>query len=431
MAAPIPRPIFDFPFETVANAEPLRLLHNEAEGDVEFVVGPDGDTWRIVGHRDVLSGSSPVFKAMLTGPLAHEGRVRIYDVDGRAFFQLLVVLYGGEPDKMRSERACMVTMYAANKYLCGKLFLHCVVAADSFLLPCNVLRFMQTARIYIPDNMDVDATFSPTAPPLEDSEADRDSVHVQVVAEVMNEQGAQDGEGGLYSQYSPDAAAKGEIEELSLADLLMLLRRPTLHVRRESRVYGALERWANRDCRRRGLHASPENRRAALGEALFLVRYLRMSVRELLETVQHGVLNNFETAWLLGKAVGDQAKVLPNSIEDFHPPETFRPHARLLAVLRPIPRPCFIQLSPRCVYEIPGFHDEGTMTDWSWPMQTTEAELKGQIKVLKKILKAHRKAIKRQRRQRQQPEDDSGRRREYSSGCFVQGFFSVLACIFD
>lgn len=119
----------------------------------------------------------------------------------------------------------------------------------------------------------------------------------------------------------------------------MLLRRETLHVRREARIYNALERWANRDCRRRGVFSSPENRRAALGEALFLVRYLRMSVRELLETVKGGLLDHFETAWLLGMAVGDPQRAHPDYIEACHPPETLRPSARVLAVLRPTPRP--------------------------------------------------------------------------------------------
>lgn len=71
------------------SVEPLRLLHDEADSDVEFLVGPEGDTWWIAGHREVLSASSPVFKAMLTGPLAHKGKVRIEDVDGRAFYELL------------------------------------------------------------------------------------------------------------------------------------------------------------------------------------------------------------------------------------------------------------------------------------------------------------------------------------------------------
>lgn len=79
------------------------------------------------------------------------------------------MLYGAEPDKVRSERSCLLTMYAANKYLCSKLFLHCVAAADGFLVPANVLRVMQTVRLFVPDNMDVDTVFSPSAPPYEDN----------------------------------------------------------------------------------------------------------------------------------------------------------------------------------------------------------------------------------------------------------------------
>ena len=84
-------------------------------------------------------------------------------------FSCCRVLYGAEPDKIRSERACLLTMYAANKYLCSKLFLHCVAAADAFLAPANVLRVMQAVRMFVPDNMEVQTVFSPSAPPFEDS----------------------------------------------------------------------------------------------------------------------------------------------------------------------------------------------------------------------------------------------------------------------
>lgn len=498
------------PFEgataaSLASSEPLRLLHNEEESDVEFVVGPEGDAWCIAGHRDMLSASSPVFKAMLTGPLAHEGKVRIEDVDGRAFYQLLRVLYGAEPDKIRSERACLLTMYAANKYLCSKLFLHCVAAADAFLAPANVLRVMQAVRMFVPDNMEVETVFSPSAPPFEDSsdgesiattvDVATDAVGMDIASPKESTKGAADVSAapstplldadkswskeapprrlsparsprrkpvvelgpapvnvgqfpdpnveanmGWYSAalywnclqlvdaYADDVLESDCIEELPHQDLLMLLRRESLHVRREARVYNALERWANRDCRRRGLYGSPENRRAALGEALFVVRYLRMSVRELLEAVKGGLLDHFETAWLLGMAVGDPHRAHPDNIDAYHPPETLRPYARFLAVLRPAPRPCFIQLSSRCVLDAVPTASEATMTDWSWPMDMTEAEVKRQVKALKQIAKMQRKEEKRQRRLEQ---ERAGRRTKCTSGCFAEAFFSILAFIFD
>lgn len=78
------------------------------------------------------------------------------------------VLYGAEPE-IRSEQTCLLTMHAANKYLCPRLFLYCVEVADGFLRPANVLRVMQHIRLFLPDDLDVDTAFQPSAPPLEDS----------------------------------------------------------------------------------------------------------------------------------------------------------------------------------------------------------------------------------------------------------------------
>ena len=78
------------------------------------------------------------------------------------------MLYGEKP-QIRSEQTCLQTMYAANKYLCTSLFLHCVECLDNFLRPDNVLRIMQAIRCFVPHGMDVAATYGPSAPPLEDS----------------------------------------------------------------------------------------------------------------------------------------------------------------------------------------------------------------------------------------------------------------------
>lgn len=461
------------------------LLDNELESDVEFVVGPEGDTWRVPGHRDVLSAASPVFKAMLTGPLAHDGKVRVEDIDGRAFYQLLRVLYGAEPE-IRSEQTCLLTMFAAHKYMCTSLFLHCVQTADGFLRPANVLRVMQAIRFFLPDDLDVDSAFTPTAPPLEDS-SDGDRVTTMVDAATAPSTPLLEGAGGkappeaqevrrtsltpkhgarvvhgpapvlqtdfpdptveanmgwycgaLYwnclqftDAYIDDVLECECVEELHRDDLVTLLHRETLHVRRESRLFNALVRWADRDCKRRGVRCCAENKRRALGEALYLVRYLRMSMVDLLAgPIKSGLLDPGETAWILGLAVGN-----PQSNS---PPETLRPFAHLLAAPRPPPRPRYIHLSSRSAAAHTGRPvEEATMTDWSWPVDMNEAQVKRQVKALKQMAKIQKKEEKRQRRraEEQRRRDGGGggccSGRKCSSGCFLEVFFSVLACIFD
>jgi len=68
------------------------LFQQERGSDVEFEVGPlEGQTWRFTAHRRVLAASSPVLRAMVSGPLAHRKgtTIEIRDIEPRAFNCLL------------------------------------------------------------------------------------------------------------------------------------------------------------------------------------------------------------------------------------------------------------------------------------------------------------------------------------------------------
>lgn len=67
------------------------MLDNQVECDVQFVIGtPDGAGVYIPAHSYVLISRSPVFYAMLNGPLAeNKNEIRICDVTPEAFNHLL------------------------------------------------------------------------------------------------------------------------------------------------------------------------------------------------------------------------------------------------------------------------------------------------------------------------------------------------------
>ncbi|KAK3916632.1 BTB/POZ domain-containing protein 2 [Frankliniella fusca] len=406
------------------------------------------------------------------------------------------VLYGAAPE-IRSEQTCLLTMHAANKYLCTRLFLHCVETADSFLRPANVLRVMQAIRFFLPDDLDVDQAFTPSAPPFEESsdgehggttseaatapctpllEAAREKPpQLQVQPQSQSQRpslvstsptaATRQADGGCGQEVNPGPAPVADndfpdpsveanmgwycgalywnclqfvdayiddvfececVEELHHDDLVTLLRRGSLHVRREARLFSALVRWADRDCKRRGEQSCADNKRRALGEALYLVRYLRMSMVELLAgPIKSGLLDSHETAWILGLAVG-------NAQPGTQPPDSLRPFAHLLDAPRPAPRPCFIHLSMRSkVQHSVRTTEESTMTDWRFPVDMSEAEVKMQVKALKQIAKMQKKEEKRLRRLQGRAGDQDSSCSKCSSGCFAEVFFSVLACIFD
>lgn len=124
------------------------------------------------------------------------------------------------------------------------------------------------------------------------------------------------------------------MEELQLEEVLELVRRDTLSVRREFGLFNALVRWADRDCKRRGERVSAESKRQALGDALYHVRYLRMSTDELLGgVVKSGLLDPAETACILSHAIG------PSVGQPQDPPDSLRPYMATFSKPRPEPRP--------------------------------------------------------------------------------------------
>ena len=72
-------------------AELAQLLESGAGADVEFSVGGE----RMPAHKIVLQARSPVFRALLTGPMreGHEASVEVVDVQPPVFRALLAFAY--------------------------------------------------------------------------------------------------------------------------------------------------------------------------------------------------------------------------------------------------------------------------------------------------------------------------------------------------
>ena len=70
-------------------------------------------------------------------------------------------------------------------------------------------------------------------------------------------------------------------EDLSLELVREILARDSLQVESELVVLEAVDRWAHRQCRRRHLQPSPDNKRAVLGGAQYQVRWLTLTSDQL------------------------------------------------------------------------------------------------------------------------------------------------------
>ena len=67
------------------------MLDNQVDCDVTFLLlSPDGEQSRVSAHKFMLVSRSPVFFAMLNGPMAErDSEIRIPDISREAFWELL------------------------------------------------------------------------------------------------------------------------------------------------------------------------------------------------------------------------------------------------------------------------------------------------------------------------------------------------------
>uniref|UniRef100_A0AAY4B842 BTB domain-containing protein n=1 Tax=Denticeps clupeoides TaxID=299321 RepID=A0AAY4B842_9TELE len=217
------------------------MCNNEMMADVHFIVGATGETQKIPAHKYVLAVGSSVFCAMFYGDLAEgESHIHIPDVEPAAFLILLKYLYSDEIEL--DADTVLATLYAAKKYLVTALARACVRFLETGLDARNACVLLSQSRLF------------------EEPEL------TQRCWEVIDAQA--------------ELALRSEgFAEIDRPTLESVLRRETLNAK-ETLVFQAALAWAEAECRRRGLGPTPQNKRAVLGQALYLVRIPSMSLEE-------------------------------------------------------------------------------------------------------------------------------------------------------
>jgi hypothetical protein len=194
----------------------------------------------------------------------------------------------------------------------------CVVYLDSQLDSSSVLEVYRHLRVYynpkVLPHTDIQgnnnfssqlSSCSPSAPPEEDDTGAlvADGRCSDDITDAMSYCGALQHNCLEYiDMHAKEVLKQEKVEDLDLEGLRLIAERETLTVPLESVLFDALVRWCNRECKRRRLELSPENKRAVLGEdILYSVRYLLMSSEEFLSgPMQSGLLNQTEINVILG-----------------------------------------------------------------------------------------------------------------------------------
>ncbi|KAF1394523.1 hypothetical protein PFLUV_G00001200 [Perca fluviatilis] len=233
------------------------MFNNEMMADVHFVVGPPGGTQRVPGHKYVLAVGSSVFHAMFYGELAEDQEeIRIPDVEPPSFLAMLKYIYCDEIDLCAD--TVLATLYAAKKYIVPHLARACVNFLETSLSAKNACVLLSQSCLFEEPDL------------------------TQRCWEVIDAQA----ELALRSEGFCDIDAQ---------TLESILRRETLNAK-EMVVFEAALSWAEAECQRRDLAPTIENKRLALGKAIYLIRVPTMLLEDFANgAAQSGVLTLNET----------------------------------------------------------------------------------------------------------------------------------------
>ncbi|XP_055355229.1 BTB/POZ domain-containing protein 6-like [Paramacrobiotus metropolitanus] len=244
--------------------------------DVQFAVGRQRGAVKIFSaHKFLLSVRSDVFRAMFYGELPENTAqpIDIPEILPAAFACMLSFVYTGTveaveglppPSSLVCAESVTEVLYCADKYHLPQLTKMALNAVLSRLDHASCLDYLENAQRW----------------PLESC--------ARVVQECL-----------YWVDVCSDVVLGTErFCALAPETLQLILQRNTLCVD-ENAVYTAAEKWAAAACLRNALDASPGNRRAMLGPALFLIRFPLLTDAQLTDgPVQSGLLLDSEVVAL-------------------------------------------------------------------------------------------------------------------------------------
>ncbi|CAB4043719.1 BTB POZ domain-containing 6-like [Paramuricea clavata] len=226
------------------------MFNNPFMSDIAFSC-EDSDK-KFFAHKYVLATSSAVFYAMFYGELAEKNPVvHLSDTDEESLEEFLRFLYTDECN-LTTDTVTFVC-YLAKKYIVPSLAQKCFEYFDANFGAENVFILLQQA-IQFDENK------------LEEKCWD-------FIDSKTNEVVADDG-----------------FSDINQATLVELVKREPLNVE-EVDLFKAVLKWSEAECSRKGIKANTKNKRAAMGNAIYQIRFASMTLQDFAQNVsQSGIL---------------------------------------------------------------------------------------------------------------------------------------------
>ena len=225
------------------------MFNNPLMSDVNFSC--EGSDEKFFAHKYVLATSSAVFYAMLYGELAEKNSVvHLSDTNEESLQEFLRYLYTDECN-LSTDNA-MFVLYLAKKYIVPSLAEKCTEFLEANLASENVFTLLKQA--------------------------------VRFVEEELV------GYWDLIDLNTADVVASDAFVDVDKATLAGLVKRESLSVE-EVDLFKAVLKWSEAECSRKGIEANAKNKRAAMGNTIYQIRFAFMTSQEFGQNAsQSGIL---------------------------------------------------------------------------------------------------------------------------------------------
>jgi hypothetical protein len=226
------------------------MFNNPFMSDIAFSC--EGSDKKFFAHKFVLATSSAVFHAMFYGELAEKNPVvHLSDTDEESLEEFLRFLYTDECNL--STNNAVFVLYLAKKYIVPYLAQKCVEFLETNLAVANVSTVLQQA--------------------------------LQFDGKKLEKKCLE-----LIDLKTSEAVASDAFTDINEATLAHILKRESLTVK-EVDLFKAVLKWSEAECSRKGIEANAKNKRAAMGNAIYQIRFTSMTPNEFAQNAsQSGIL---------------------------------------------------------------------------------------------------------------------------------------------